>query len=213
MISGPDRRKACELIEEATQAGARRERICAQHSSVAAFVRAGAAEFATIPSDAVMERCPGSRFPIRMAPLHAGWSDLGAWNAVCSVLPEDPHGNARRRTDSRQNPLSGCGAQNTKNTPCTARSTAPGFGTTASTVAGASRSSASKSSWVPAAACKTTTVPSTGWSSRARQKSPSVTKNCYSPKISPPTSPWARCTASPTPDTIPLEIIEVQSGS
>ena len=70
----------------------------AQRSSDAAFVRPGAAEFAAIPSDsvdyAVIERCPGSRFPIRMAPLDAGWSDLGAWDAVWSVLPKDGQGNA-----------------------------------------------------------------------------------------------------------------------
>ncbi len=70
----------------------------AQRSTDAAFVRPGAAEFATIPSDsidyAVMERCPGSRFPIRMVPLDAGWSDLGAWDAVWSVLPKDAQGNA-----------------------------------------------------------------------------------------------------------------------
>jgi len=41
-----------------------------------------------------MERCPGSCFPIRMAPLDAGWSDLGAWDAVWSVLPKDAQGNA-----------------------------------------------------------------------------------------------------------------------
>lgn len=71
----------------------------ARRSSDAAFVRPGAAEFAVIPSDsvdyAVMERCPGSRFPIRMVPLDAGWSDLGAWDAVWSVLPKDAQGNAR----------------------------------------------------------------------------------------------------------------------
>ena len=70
----------------------------ANRSSDAAFVRPGRAEFAAIPSDsidyAVMEHCSGSRFPIRMAPLHAGWSDLGAWDAVWSALPKDPHGNA-----------------------------------------------------------------------------------------------------------------------
>lgn len=69
-----------------------------QRSTDAAFVRPGKAEFAAIPSDsidyAVMEHCPGSRFPIRMAPLDAGWSDLGAWDAVWSVLPKDAHGNA-----------------------------------------------------------------------------------------------------------------------
>jgi mannose-1-phosphate guanylyltransferase/mannose-6-phosphate isomerase len=70
----------------------------AQRSTDAAFVRPGKSEFAAIPSDsidyAVMERCPGTRFPVRMAPLDAGWSDLGAWDAVWNVLPKDPHGNA-----------------------------------------------------------------------------------------------------------------------
>ena len=70
----------------------------AQGSSDAAFVRLGKAEFAAIPSDsidyAVMERCPGSEFPIRMVALDAGWSDLGAWDAVWSVLPKDDEGNA-----------------------------------------------------------------------------------------------------------------------
>lgn len=70
----------------------------AQRSRDAAFVRPGKAEFAAIPSEsidyAVMERCPGSQFPIRMAPLDAGWSDLGAWDAVWNVLPKDDEGNA-----------------------------------------------------------------------------------------------------------------------
>lgn len=70
----------------------------AQRSSDAAFVRPGKAEFSAIPSDsidyAVMEHCPGSRFPIRMVPLDAGWSDLGAWDAVWDVLPKDQSGNA-----------------------------------------------------------------------------------------------------------------------
>ena len=70
----------------------------ARRSTDAAFVRPGKAEFAAIPSDsidyAVIERCPGSPFPIRMAPLDAGWSDLGAWDAVWSVLPKDAQGNA-----------------------------------------------------------------------------------------------------------------------
>jgi mannose-1-phosphate guanylyltransferase/mannose-6-phosphate isomerase len=62
------------------------------------FVRPGKAEFAAIPADsvdyAVMEHCPGSAFPIKMVPLDAGWSDLGAWNAVWNVLPKDAQGNA-----------------------------------------------------------------------------------------------------------------------
>jgi mannose-1-phosphate guanylyltransferase/mannose-6-phosphate isomerase len=70
----------------------------AQRSSDAAFVRPGKKEFSAIPSEsidyAVMERCPESRFPISMAPLEAGWNDLGAWDAVWNVLPKDPNGNA-----------------------------------------------------------------------------------------------------------------------
>ena len=63
-----------------------------------AFVRPGKAEFNAIPSEsidyAVMEHCPGSGFPIKMVPLDAGWSDLGAWDAVWNVLPKDAEGNA-----------------------------------------------------------------------------------------------------------------------
>jgi len=70
----------------------------ARRSTDAAFVRPGKAEYAAIPSDsvdyAVMERGPGSRFPIHMVPLDAGWSDLGAWDAVWSAMPKDAQGNA-----------------------------------------------------------------------------------------------------------------------
>jgi mannose-1-phosphate guanylyltransferase/mannose-6-phosphate isomerase len=74
-----------------------------------AFVRPGKAEFNAIPSEsidyAVMERCPGSDFPINMVPLDAGWSDLGAWDAVWNVLTKDDQGNAHLgdvlTTDSR----------------------------------------------------------------------------------------------------------------
>jgi mannose-1-phosphate guanylyltransferase/mannose-6-phosphate isomerase len=63
-----------------------------------AFVRPGKNEFEAIPSEsvdyAVMEHCPCSAFPIQMVPLDAGWSDLGAWDAVWQVLPKDAHGNA-----------------------------------------------------------------------------------------------------------------------
>jgi len=62
------------------------------------FVRPGKVEFTAIPSDsidyAVMERCPGSQYPIKMVPLDAGWSDLGVWDAVWKVLPKDEDGNA-----------------------------------------------------------------------------------------------------------------------
>lgn len=50
------------------------------------------------PSDsidyAVMERCPSSDFPITMVPLDAGWSDLGAWDAVWNALSKEENGNA-----------------------------------------------------------------------------------------------------------------------
>ncbi len=62
------------------------------------FVRPGKVEFTAIPSDpidyAVIERCPGSKYPIKMVPLDAGWSDLGVWDAVWKVLPKDEDGNA-----------------------------------------------------------------------------------------------------------------------
>lgn len=62
------------------------------------FIRPGKEEFLAIPSDsvdyAVMEHCPGSAFPIQMVRLDAGWSDLGAWDAVWKVLPKDAQGNA-----------------------------------------------------------------------------------------------------------------------
>ena len=64
----------------------------------AQFVRPGKAEFLAIPSEsvdyAVMERCPGSEFSIKMIALDAGWNDLGAWDAVWNVLPKDDNGNA-----------------------------------------------------------------------------------------------------------------------
>lgn len=70
----------------------------AKRTCDAAFVRPGEAEFSHIPSEsidyAVMERCADSGFTLRMAPLDAGWSDLGAWDAVWNVLPKDQSGNA-----------------------------------------------------------------------------------------------------------------------
>ncbi|MBK1712481.1 cupin domain-containing protein, partial [Rubrivivax gelatinosus] len=38
--------------------------------------------------------CPGSGQAIRMVALDAGWSDLGAWEAVWQVAAKDEHGNA-----------------------------------------------------------------------------------------------------------------------
>ena len=70
----------------------------AKRSTDAKFVRPGKAEFAAVPSEsvdyAVMEKCPGSAFDIRMVALDAGWNDLGAWEAVWQVAAKDAHGNA-----------------------------------------------------------------------------------------------------------------------
>lgn len=62
------------------------------------FIRPGKEEYASIPSEsidyAVMEKCPGDIFPIRMVSLNAGWSDLGAWDAVWNISTKDGEGNA-----------------------------------------------------------------------------------------------------------------------
>ncbi len=66
----------------------------------AAFLRFDTAAFAAIPADsidyAVMEPASraGSGFEMRMVPLDAGWSDLGAWDAVWQVGAHDADGNA-----------------------------------------------------------------------------------------------------------------------
>jgi len=69
-----------------------------KRSADAQFVRPGKAEFVTIPPESIdyaaMEQCTASKFPIKMVPLDAGWNDLGAWDAVWSVLPKDDQGNA-----------------------------------------------------------------------------------------------------------------------
>ena len=61
------------------------------------FIRPGRAEFENIPSEsidyAVIEKCPGSSFPIKMVELDAGWNDLGAWDAVWQVGRQDQSGN------------------------------------------------------------------------------------------------------------------------
>jgi mannose-1-phosphate guanylyltransferase/mannose-6-phosphate isomerase len=61
------------------------------------FVRPDQVAFTNIPSDsvdfAVLEKCPGSAFNIKMVPLQAGWNDLGAWDAVWQVSAQDGDGN------------------------------------------------------------------------------------------------------------------------
>jgi mannose-1-phosphate guanylyltransferase/mannose-6-phosphate isomerase len=63
----------------------------------AAFIRPGKAEFSAVPAEsidyAVMEPL-STQHLIKIVPLDAGWSDLGAWDAVWKVLPKDVEGNA-----------------------------------------------------------------------------------------------------------------------
>jgi mannose-1-phosphate guanylyltransferase/mannose-6-phosphate isomerase len=75
-----------------------------QGSTDGEFVRVDKESFANCPADsidyAVMERiASGSDTPARalppgvVIPLTAGWSDVGAWDALWQVLPKDSHGN------------------------------------------------------------------------------------------------------------------------
>jgi mannose-1-phosphate guanylyltransferase/mannose-6-phosphate isomerase len=71
----------------------------AARSTDASFVRPDKAGFAAIPAEsidyAVLEKCPGTAgFDLRMVPLEAKWSDLGAWDAVWQASAKDEAGNA-----------------------------------------------------------------------------------------------------------------------
>ncbi len=61
------------------------------------FIRPNNELFKHIPSEsvdyAVIEKCPGSKFKIKVVPLDAGWSDLGAWDAVWQAGDKDGSGN------------------------------------------------------------------------------------------------------------------------
>lgn len=66
----------------------------------ASFVRPDKELFSKVPSEsidyAVMEKCPNSNIPLHMVPLDAGWSDLGAWDAVWQAQQDgnqDKEGN------------------------------------------------------------------------------------------------------------------------
>ena len=64
------------------------------------FIRPNNQLFVEIPSEsvdyAVIEKCPGSEFEIKVIPLDAGWNDLGAWDAVWQVGEKDQNGNLIR---------------------------------------------------------------------------------------------------------------------
>jgi mannose-1-phosphate guanylyltransferase/mannose-6-phosphate isomerase len=61
------------------------------------FVRPDKKLFTAVPSEsidyAVIENCTASTFLIKMVELDAGWSDLGAWDAVWQVGKQDTEGN------------------------------------------------------------------------------------------------------------------------
>ena len=61
------------------------------------FVRPNAVLFKSIPTEsidcAVIEKCPGSQYQVKMVELDAGWNDLGAWDAVWQVGNKDAEGN------------------------------------------------------------------------------------------------------------------------
>ncbi len=73
----------------------------AAHANDERFVRPDAKLFAAIPSEsvdyAVLEKLvtgAAAQPVLCMVPLDAGWSDLGAWEAVWAMLPKDERGNA-----------------------------------------------------------------------------------------------------------------------
>lgn len=61
------------------------------------FIRPNKEIFKEVPSEsidyAVIEKCPGSKYQIKMIELDAGWNDLGSWDAVWHVGPQDEGGN------------------------------------------------------------------------------------------------------------------------
>lgn len=66
------------------------------------FVRVDSELFASCPSDsidyAVMEKLVDQQdlgIPGVVVPMSAGWSDVGAWDALWDVMPKDANGNAR----------------------------------------------------------------------------------------------------------------------
>jgi mannose-1-phosphate guanylyltransferase/mannose-6-phosphate isomerase len=61
------------------------------------FIRPDKEIFKSIPSEsidyAVIEKCPSSKFQVKMVELNAGWNDLGAWDAVWQVGQKDKNQN------------------------------------------------------------------------------------------------------------------------
>jgi mannose-1-phosphate guanylyltransferase/mannose-6-phosphate isomerase len=83
-----------DILDASQQAWDRKTEDLADGST---FVRPDKALFSGIPSEsidyAVIEKCPGSQYQIKMVELNAGWNDLGAWDAVWQVGNKDAEGN------------------------------------------------------------------------------------------------------------------------
>jgi mannose-1-phosphate guanylyltransferase/mannose-6-phosphate isomerase len=82
-------------IAKATEA-AWKNKVLDQSGEVT-FVRPDKTLFSTVPSEsidfAVIEKCTAGTFSVKMVELDAGWSDLGAWDAVWQVGKQDSKGN------------------------------------------------------------------------------------------------------------------------
>lgn len=61
------------------------------------FIRPDREIFKSVPNEsidyAVIEKCPESKYIVKMIELNAGWNDLGAWDAVWQVGKQDENGN------------------------------------------------------------------------------------------------------------------------
>jgi mannose-1-phosphate guanylyltransferase/mannose-6-phosphate isomerase len=82
-------------IAKATESAWKNKAI--DQSGEVAFVRPDKALFIAVPSEsidyAVIEKCTGSQYHVKMVELDAGWNDLGAWDAVWQVGKQDAEGN------------------------------------------------------------------------------------------------------------------------
>jgi len=82
-------------IGQATEAAMKNKTI--DQLGEVAFVRPDKALFTAVPSEsidyAVIEKCTGSPYHVKMVELNAGWNDLGAWDAVWQVGKKDAEGN------------------------------------------------------------------------------------------------------------------------
>ncbi len=61
------------------------------------FIRSNKEIFKEVPSDsidyAVIKKCPGSKYQIKMVELDAGWNELGSWDAAWHASSQDENDN------------------------------------------------------------------------------------------------------------------------